>query len=173
MGITATISGIDELVASLSKLPSRVVSGVKTTDELNYIISLVWDQGYVTRTIKPGPKTLWSINTFGEDKVLTITAPTGFIRIQRNTYLAILRDEFGKAQFASRPISSWPDLAETMMNNASQRCADVVSRAAPIDTGRLRDSIVPAFPGDAALGGTGTGPYGTYDVDMSDFLTEH
>jgi hypothetical protein len=172
MTVTATITGIDALVSSLSKLSSRVVSGVKTTDELNYIKALVWDMGYVNRVIEPGPKTLWSVNTLGEEKVLTITAPTGFIRIRRNTYLAILKDEFTKANFAGRPLADWEKLATSMMTNAAQRCAVVVANGAPIDKGDLRASIVAAAPGDEALGGTGYGVYGTLDLDMSHFLEE-
>lgn len=170
MTVTATITGIDDLVKSLSSLPSRVVSGVKTKDELNYIKALVWDMGYVNRVIKPGPKTLWSVNVLGESKVLTITAPTGFIRVQRSTYLAVLREEFTKADFAGHPIPEWANLAEDMMKRAAQRCAELIARAAPLDKGDLRNSIVAADPGDDALSGSGYGPYGTYSVDMSDFL---
>jgi hypothetical protein len=170
MPVTMKITGIDELVQALGSVPAIVTSGVKTTDELNYIKALVWDMGYVTRVIKPGPKTLWSVNVLGEPKVLTITAPTGFIRVQRQQYLAVLRDEFAKAQFARHPIGTWAELATTMMTNAAQRCAQLVSNAAPIDTGQLRQSIVAAPPGDGALAGeggfytSGYGPYGTFDV---------
>jgi len=178
MPVTMKISGIEDLVDSLSSVPAGVTSGVKTTDRLNYIKALVWDMGYVTRVIKPGPKTLWSVNVLGEPKVLTITAPTGFIRIQRNTYIAILRDEFTNANFAGRPLSEWGTLAETMMRNAAQRCAQVVSTRAPIDKGDLRASIVAAEPGDPALSGrggfytSGHGPYGTADIDVASILED-
>lgn len=178
MPVTLQITGVEALVESLRSLPSSVTSGVKTRDELNYIKALVWDMGYVTRKIKPGPKTLWSVNVLGESKVLTITAPTGFIRINRNRYLGILRDEFQKANFPGSPLSQWPQLAETMMSNAAIRCAQVVSTAAPIDKGDLRASIVAAKPGDPQLAGSGLlytsghGPYGTYALDMSNFLEE-
>jgi hypothetical protein len=172
------LTGIEELVASLSSVPANVTSGVKATDRLNFIKSLVWDMGYVHRTIKPGPKTLWSVNVLGEPKVLTITAPTGFIRINRNRYIGILRDEFAKADFANHPIEQWGELAKTMMRSAAQRCAAVVSTAAPIDTGELRASIVAAEPGDAALSGQGSfytsgyGPYGTASIDVGSILDE-
>jgi len=172
MSVTATISGIDELIASLSAVPSLVTSGVKTTDELNYIKALVWDMGYVHRKINPGPKTLWSVNALGEPKVLTIYAPTGFIRVNRNKYLAILKDEFVKANFAGRPIAEWGMLADKMMRNAASRCATVISAGAPVDKGDLKDSIEAAMPGDSELSGTGYGPYGTMDLDMSGFLEE-
>lgn len=178
MPVTMVISGIEELAASLSSLPDRVVSGVRTTDRLNYIKALVWDMGYVTRVIKPGPKTLWSVNVLGEPKVLTITAPTGFIRIQRNTYVAILKDEFAKADFPSHDISGWRAVAEEMMRNAAQRCAAAISTRAPIDKGDLRASIVAADPGDPEMQGrggfytSGHGPYGTYDIDVSSILED-
>ena len=178
MPVTMHLTGIEELVASLSSVPANVTSGVKTTDRLNYIKALVWDAGFVTRVIKPGPKTLWSVNVFGEPKVLTITAPTGFIRINRNRYIGILRDEFAKADFANHPIEQWGELAKTMMRSAAQRCAAVVSTAAPIDTGELRASIVAAEPGDAELAGqggfytSGYGPYGTDALNVADILEE-
>lgn len=173
MTVTARLSGIDGLVEALQSLPARISSGVKTTDEKNYIKALVWDMGYVTRVIKPGPKTMWSVNVLGEPKVLTITAPTGFIRVQKQKYLAVLNDEFKKANFAQHGIDKWPELATTMMANAAQRCAAIVSQAAPIDKGDLRESIVAAEPGDETLEGnngfyqSGTGPYGTFQVDDS------
>ena len=176
MPVTVQISGIDALVAPLQKLPATIRSGVKTTDELNYIKALVWDMGYVTRVIKPGPKTLWSVNVLGEPKVLTITAPTGFIRVQRSTYLGILRDEYQKADFAHQPWEKWKELVETMMTNAATRCAEAISAAAPIDKGDLRRSIVAAEPGDPELEGkggmytSGHGPYGTYDLEIAAFL---
>ena len=164
MSVTARLTGINELVAKLSALPDRPRAGVKVLGKLNAIKAAVWDLGYVTRVIKPGPKTLWSVNVYGDPKVLTITAPTGFIRVQRQAYLAVLRDEFVKARFNMQPIDSWPILAEIMMRNAAQRCADLVAKAAPIDTGDLRNSIVPAFPGDPALSGSDAG------FDVGDFL---
>lgn len=176
MTVTATITGIDELAKQLSSLPSQVRSGVKTTDELAFVIATVWDLGYVTRSINPGPKTLWSVNVGGDPKVLTITAPTGFIRIQRNQYLGVLKDEFAKANFAHKPFDVWGHLAETMMRNAAQRCAAIIAGAAPIDTGKLRDSIVAAEPGDEALKtsagfmAAGYGPYTSFVLNVSSIL---
>lgn len=166
MAVTATIEGVDELVRSFSSLPASVVSGVKTTDLKNFIIATVWDTGYLTRQIKPGPKTMWSVNVYGERKVLTVYAPTGFIRIRRVDYVAVLNDEFNRANFANRPMGEWAAAVETMMRNAAQRCAEIVSRGAPVDTGELKDSIIPAFPGDSALSGESNG--GTLNID--DFL---
>lgn len=157
MGLKFTLKGIDRIAASLSSLSDGVDAGVKVIGDVNYIKAMVWDMGYITRQINPGPKTLWSVNVLGEPKVLTITAPTGFIRIQRNEYLAVLRDELQKADFPNKPLSQWHDAAVTMMTNAAQRCAAIVSGAAPIDTGELRSSIAAAPPGDPTLRG-GTGP---------------
>lgn len=162
MGLTVSVKGIDQLADSLSSLPGRITAGVKVRGTVNAIKAHVWDTGYVTRTIKPGPKTLWSVNVFGDPKVLTITAPTGFIRIQRNEYLAILRNEFEKADFAHHRIADWNRLARQMMINTAQRCATIVADAAPYDTGELRDSISAAEPGDPALS--------TGGFDVANFL---
>jgi hypothetical protein len=116
--------------------------GIAATDELNYIKAMVWDLGYVNRVIKPGPKTMWSVNVYGDPKVLTITAPTGFIRVNRRLYLSIVRQELTAADFAHTVMSDWPTLIETAMTNAAQRCLEVIVAAAPEDTGEMRESLV-------------------------------
>ena len=145
------IEGIEALVASLSSLPSGVSSGVKVLGAVNFVKAMVWENGYVTRVIKPGPKTMWSVNWQGDPKVLTITAPTGFIHVNRSTYARILNAEFNNARFQDHAISEWPELVDTMMRNAAHQCAALVSESAPIDTGELRESIVAAEPGDVTL----------------------
>ena len=116
---------------------------------------MVWDLGYVHRTIKPGPKTMWSVNVYGDPKVLTITAPTGFIRVYREQYLAILREEFRKARFSITPVAQWPTLINTMMGNAAQRSAELIQANAPFETGDLREGIIPVMPDDFGGGDTG------------------
>jgi hypothetical protein len=148
MPLTFKVKGIDRVVAALSSLPLRVHSGVKVLGETNYIKAMVWDLGYITRAIQPGPKTMWSVNIYGESKVLTITAPTGFIRVNRSRYLSILREEYAKADFVHHSFELWPNLIETMMSSAAQQCAEIVADGAPIDTGELRASIVAALPED-------------------------
>lgn len=142
MPLTVRVGGIDRITAALSSLPSKVDVGIAATDELNYIKAMVWDLGYVHRTIKPGPKTMWSVNVYGDPKVLTITAPTGFIRVNRRIYLSIVRQELANANFSRTPLSAWPKLIETAMTNAAQRCLEVIVAAAPVDTGELRESLV-------------------------------
>lgn len=160
MPITMKIEGIDALVSALSSLPSDIQSGVKVTGSTNYIKAMVWDLGYVTRTIKPGPKTMWSVNVYGDPKVLTITAPTGFIRINRAQYASILSDEFSKCNFSTTPIAQWPKMIEDMMSSAARRCSEIIAEGAPIDTGDLRQSIEPALPDDSVF----TEPEAAYDV---------
>jgi hypothetical protein len=157
MPVTFQIKGVDRLVAALSSLPLQANSGVKVLGQTNYIKAMVWDLGYITREIKPGPKTMWSVNVYGEAKVLTITAPTGFIRVNRSRYLSILRAEYAKADFVHTSLDLWPRLIENMMANAAQQCAEIVAQGAPVDSGELRDSIVAALPDDDLFTYSGTG----------------
>lgn len=167
------VEGIDRLVAALSSLPSMVEAGVKVTGSTNYIKAMVWDLGYVTRTIKPGPKTMWSVNVYGDPKVLTITAPTGFIRVNRAKYASILKEEFLKQNFPGTPITHWSKLIENMMSRAAERCAVMISEAAPIETGDLQQSIGPALPGDSVFSESGGGTYTWADapIDVGSWLT--
>ena len=150
MGVTIQVKGLDSLSDALESLPLSMQAGVKVAGEAaDY--ALVWELGYATRVIQPGPKTTWSTNPLGEAKVLTIVAPTGYIRVNRFEYDKILREEFKSANLAQLPISAWPEAMKEMLNKAAERCAEVIRNAAPVDTGQLRSEIVPAPVGDGAL----------------------
>jgi hypothetical protein len=164
MPVKFDFKGIDSLAASLSSLPLRMLGGVKIQGEVNFIKAMVWDLGYVTRVIKPGPKTMWSMNVFDEPKVLTITAPTGFIRVNRDRYVTIARSELQKADFANTPVTGWPTLINEALSSAAEQLAEIVREAAPVDTGAMRDSIMPAYPDDPVLQATPSADWETFSV---------
>lgn len=157
MSVTLRVSGLGSVMAAFESLPSLMEAGVKVSGE-SAIYSLIWEWGYATRKIQPGPKTEWGTNPDGESKVLTIVAPTGYIRINRNEYTRILIEEFKKVGIAKLPLSEWTGAMTALLNSAAERCAEVIRNAAPVDTGQLRSEIVPAQVGDSVLTDTeGTG----------------
>lgn len=150
MAVTLRVQGLGSVTAALQSLPGLMQAGVKVNGE-SAAYALVWEWGYATRAIEPGPKTQWGINPAGESKVLTIVAPTGYIRVNRNEYERILREEFHKAEIGEKPISEWEAAMTVILNNAAERCADIIRDAAPVDSGQLRSEIVPANVSDPVL----------------------
>lgn len=150
MAVTLRVSGLDSLSAAFGLIKTRMTAGVKVSGE-SAAYALVWEWGYATRVINPGPKTQWGTNPAGEAKVLTIVAPTGYIRVNRIKYQEILREEVTAAGLAKLPISEWQAAIEGVLNRTAERCSQVVSDAAPIDQGQLRSQIGPAYVGDSAL----------------------
>jgi hypothetical protein len=142
------ISGLDNLDRVFASLPNRVSAGVKLVGEAaNY--GLTWEFGRVD--IKPGPKTMWSDSPAGYPAVMTITAPFGWIRINREQYISILREELGRANFANTGPGQWPEKLRTVLGYAAERCGNVMAETAPMDTGLLRSSIFPVPDGDPLL----------------------
>jgi hypothetical protein len=155
MPVTLQIEGLDSLVRAFSALPDLVEGGVEVLGDENSF-ALIWEWGRIT--CKPGPKTMYSSNPDGETRVMTITAPHGYIRANRNQFLAIMHEEYAKADFVHEPTSKWPKMAERIMIDVGKRCKEVIANAAPHDTGHLANSMLEVHPGDPLLAGT-TSPY--------------
>lgn len=142
------IGGLDNLDRIFSGLPKSVSAGVALTGEAAKY-GLVWEWGRVD--VSPGPKTLWSTSPGGYPAVLTITAPHGWIRVNRAQYVAILKDEMKRANFAKSHPSQWPEKMRAVLGFAAERCANLMAVTAPVDTGLLRASIKPVAEGDLLL----------------------
>ncbi len=147
------IGGLDNLDRVFANLPNNVDAGVKLVGEAAEY-GLVWEWGRVD--VKPGPKTLWSTSPGGYPAVLTITAPHGWIRVNRDQYVAILKDEMRRANFANTHPTQWPEKMRTVLGLAAERCANLMAVTAPIDTGLLRSSIQPVREGDPILDEVGS-----------------
>lgn len=150
MSVTLRVSGLESLSAAFASLPMTMQAGVKVSGESTAYWA-IWEWGYATRVIKPGPKTQWGTNPAGEAKVLTIVAPTGYIRVNRKQYEEILQDEFKVSKIWKKPLSEWEPLMTSILNKAAERCAAVIRDAAPIDSGQLRSEIESAKVGESIL----------------------
>lgn len=152
MSVTVQVEGLDRLARAFKDLPAQMDAGVKVVGERNTAFALLWEWG--SAQLSPGPKTLWSVNPIGEEVILTRTAPYGYIRVNRQRYLEIIQDEYAKINWASIEPANLEAATVAMMDKASIRCAQLISQTAPIDTGELRENIVPARVGDSAIRGT-------------------
>lgn len=164
MSVTLQAKGIDKLYQALARLPDLIQGGVKVTGEpVNYWA--VWEWGS-SRLLEPGPKTLWSTNPDGEAAILTKTAPFGYIRVNQQRYLEILRERIKAASLPTTPVSKWEGKLQKELYEASVQCAGVISDAAPIDSGDLRSHIEPCDPDDPLLE-TGTfNQYGNTALEL-------
>lgn len=144
----AQFDGLDKLEKAFSDLPSSVGAGVKLDAEA-VVRGMVWEWGRID--INPGPKTMWSTSPGGYPAVLTITAPHGWIRVNRDQYQAILKEEMKKVNFIGAHPSKWPNMIRTAAGYAAERCANLMSQTAPIDTGLLRSSIHPVTEQDPTM----------------------
>jgi hypothetical protein len=144
MAVTLRISD-----ASMAHIADLFAEGVGARPTINLLLSVV---GPVTAyflcwgcwkiSIKPGPKTLWGNNPDGELRVMTKTAPSGFIRVNRDKYREIARDEImTRLSWKNLKISDIPKAVEWGLRNAAPKIADLIAETAPYDTGALRDAI--------------------------------
>src|ERR1700677_1413311 len=92
MGVTCTVKGLDSIANALAKLPTTMQAGAKVRGERNTAFALVWEWGSL-RLTKPGPKTVWGTNPNGEARILTKTAPLGYIRVNKQKYIEFIQKE--------------------------------------------------------------------------------
>ena len=102
--------------------------------------ALVWEWGNARQT-KKGPKTTRGINPDGEEVWLTITAPSGYIRVNILKYWDIIDQEMGKIDF-SQPGNTINKQLKRAADKISDRIVKVIQDTAPEDHGDLKESIV-------------------------------
>lgn len=144
-----TIEGLDALEKQFGALPPVVRAGVKLTGPA-VAYGLVWEWGSV-RLTQPGPKTTWGTNPNGETRILTIKAPHGWIRVNRQQYVTFANAELAKVQWASLPVSKWRVAAAEALYRAAKKCAVLMEETAPVDTGQLVSGIVAVNEPDPIL----------------------
>lgn len=138
-----SITGFDKIIAKFGSLPDKLGSAVKVVGPAA-AYALVWELGAIHLS-KPGPKTVWSTNAYGESVILTIQAPHGFVRVNKQKYIEFIKDELSKANFQGQDYST---VFKQVMDNAADRAAQLIAETAPIDTGQLRESIQAIHSGD-------------------------
>ncbi len=140
MSVTLKVKNIDRFVDQFKLGGGRptVKMGLKITGPAA-AYALVWEFGRAD--IKPGPKTLWGTNPDGERRVLTRTAPSGYIRVNKNKFRLIIRDEMKKIVWRKIKPREIPNAVQWALEKAAPRIADLIAETAPFDTGALRAAI--------------------------------
>jgi hypothetical protein len=146
--VTLEVVGLEKLDKLFGLLPSRIEGGVKLAANVA-VRGLVWEWGIVD--INPGPKTQYSTNPDGAEVVLTIQAPHGWIRVNRQQYIQFLKEEWNKVSWATLKASEWEQAIHDMLWAASSRCARLMEDTAPVDTGDLRSGIIAVNEPDPIL----------------------
>ena len=148
MSVTLKIEGLGSLDRAFSSLSKQEYSGVKADGE-SAAYALVWELGKINA--KPGPKTLISTNADGDEVLLTIQAPHGYIRINRQIYLGILNEEFKTIKWNELPMTKWAEEAGKVLDLAAARCLEVIQQYVPVDTGQLLFEMTVATHKDPLL----------------------
>lgn len=162
-GFTVEFVGFEILDRMFSQFPEEIKAGVKVSGPAsNY--ALVWEWGRVD--ITPGPKTQWSVNPDGQEAVLTIQAPFGWIRVNREQYLEFLRDEWSSIDLTSKSQTTWIQALHDMLWNASSRCASLMEDTATVDTGQLRSGIIAVNEPDPILEEGTENDYGSTSLEL-------
>lgn len=136
-------SSLDDLINLKNLSSGIVVVGPAAT------YALVWELGS-DRLTKPGPKTVWGTNRFGESKIMSSQAPEGYVGIISDEFWPIIEEELSKVDYGSKYLQVKMEVA---LDNASLRIAELVREAAPVDQGDLRAGIQGVDSGDPTLGG--------------------
>lgn len=113
--------------------------------------ALVWEWGNARQT-KEGPRTVLGINPDGETVWLSTQAPFGYIRIHSDEMDAILTQALSEINFdKAETADDFLEEIKAASMVASDKIAELIRSVAPIDSGALRESIVPADPDDPDL----------------------
>jgi len=107
---------------------------------------------------------VWSTNPLGQPAILTLQAPKGYIRINRQQYIDTIRAQFNALQLTGSP-KTWNSKLVKFMNASAELCADIIAETAPIDTGNLAGSMKAAKVGDPSLQGT-PNAFGPTELDI-------
>ena len=140
--VPTMVQRLENFMVQFDGLDKPIVGGIAIFGSAA-AYGLVWEYGapppyHIT---KPGPKTEWGTNPLGETKIMTRTAPEGYVAIHEPEMYNILADEMSKVRFSSNTPDGIRLELEIAMDNASQRIARIVSDSAPVDSGDLRSQI--------------------------------
>ena len=144
---TFTVDGLDEIFAEFKK-PSPIVQvGVAAVGPAAAYAE-VWEWGNARQT-KQGPRTVLGTNPDGESVWLSSQAPMGYIRVNEDHYLELVKIELAKVKF------SGPGTLRERLQKAGVRmakgCAEIIKFFAPVDSGQLSNSFEVVRDGDPLL----------------------
>jgi hypothetical protein len=146
---TLTVENVDEFLLEMTEHDREIRAGVAVVgDAAGY--AEVWEWGNA-RQKKPGPKTVIGMNPKGKMVWLSIQAPFGYIRINEPFMSRIVDDVMAEIEFNKTTPREITLELEKGARKISKAIAQLLSDAAPKDSGNLARSIVPIDPNDALL----------------------
>jgi hypothetical protein len=149
--LSFSLKGFDSFI-ELFDLDDKVVeAGVVSTGEAAAYAE-VWEWGNARQT-KQGPKTVRGTNPDGEVVWLSSQAPMGYIAVNSEAYLNIVKIELGKLSFSGNSAQDTEKELKAIALSAAQACAEIIAEHAPIDSGQLKGSFEAVPDGDPALDG--------------------
>lgn len=147
MGVTIDIEGLSDIMSQLSPLLSTVTVGVASIGDPSQY-ALVLEFGF-SNAQQPGPRTVIGINGVGEAAIMSSQAPTGYIRVNQEKYLAIVKEQIADVDWSD--IENLHGSIEDAMNRAGEEITELIYNTAPVDTGALIFSFGVIEVGDPLL----------------------
>lgn len=132
------VQNLEKFLVEFEDLKEPIAGGVAVYGPAA-AYALVWEYG--RSDVNPGPKTLWSTNPLGQKRVMTKTAPHGYVAIHEDEMWPILVQELSKVSWDVKSGQELRIRLEVAIDNASQQIATIISASAPFDTGDLKAGI--------------------------------
>jgi hypothetical protein len=148
MNLKLSIDGIDQFLKELED--DGVVQAGVSVEGPAAAYALVWEWGNARQT-KKGPKTVLGTNPKGERVWLSSQAPVGYIWTNTPKFLDSISQELKQVSFSGTTKQSVTSELKRASLNIAKQMADVISEAAPVDTGQLESSFRPLASGDPML----------------------
>lgn len=143
-------SAITEFFTNLGDANITVEAGVASEGPAAAYV-FVWEFGNI-RQSKPGPKTVAGVNPVtGEKAFFSTQAPQGYVRVLIPIFRDLMDAEISKISFINPERRTLKTQLETAAKRITSRMADLIRQAVPVDTGELRLSIQPVYPGESLL----------------------
>ena len=137
------------MFANVDGIPDTVSVGVGVFGPAT-AYALVWELGS-NRLKKPGPKTTWGTNRYGQKKILTKQAPKGYVGVNAKKAQKILYQAVQGVKFDLSDIDASKIKLEVAMDNAAQQIVGLFRQTAPVDEGTLRAGMQPIFTDEESL----------------------
>lgn len=110
----------------------------------------VWEWGNARQT-KKGPRTVMGINPDGESVWLSSQAPNGYIRVNLDKYLDIVKIQLEQLALDGDTVMDLQEELKKTEVKIMEQIIEVLQDTAPVDTGQLRSSFVVVQDGDDLL----------------------
>lgn len=146
---TVLFDKLDEFLLEFEEHDQMIEYGVMATGPAAAYAE-VWEWGNARQT-KAGPKTVLGTNPDGEMVWLSSQAPFGYIRVNQDQFLEVVKIELGKVKFNSTNAAGITEELQKAGRKIMKEISGIIQDTAPVDTGQLRSSFKVVEDGDSLL----------------------